>query len=46
MNSCMLQACEAVLGNQAIQRLKLIQMFAITATLRIKEMAKILKIKL
>ena len=36
---CMLQACETVLGKQAVQRLKVIPMSANTVKHRIKEMA-------
>ena len=36
---CMLQACEAILGKQAVQRLKIILMSANTVKRRIKEMA-------
>ena len=36
---CMLQACEAVLGKQAVKRLKVISMSANTVKRRIKEMA-------
>ena len=35
---CMLQACEAVLGEQIVQRLKVISMSANTVKRRIKEM--------
>ena len=37
---CMLQVCEAVLGKQAVQKLKIIPMSANTVERRIKEMAK------
>ena len=39
----MLQACEAVLGKQTVQRLKVIPMSANTVKLRIEEMADDIK---
>ena len=43
INLCMLQACEAVLGKQAIQRLKVIPISANAVKRRIKEMANDIK---
>ena len=37
---CMLQACEVVLGNQALQKLKKIPLSASTVKRRIEEMAE------
>ena len=43
INPCMLQACEAVLGKQAVQRLKVIPISANAVKRRIKEMADDIK---
>ena len=40
---CMLQACEAVLGKQAVQRLQVIPMSANTVKPRIKEMVDVIE---
>ena len=40
---CMLQACEAVVGKQAVQRLKIIPMSANTVKRRIKKMTDDIK---